>query len=259
MASAIQGWLVLLCSLGFVGVSLWLVILGRGGTGPIAAMIFFGACAAVGAWMISSRRRILRQGEDRSLEVSVTGGVPIPVDRRRMVATSAGLVVFGLALAATGGPIGDEFVSACLVIAGFGALIGVLLVFGWRRGFALVFTPAGLRCETPKLAYLVAWDRVEAISLQSMNNTPVIILCVDEPAALASAAEVRRGDPGRVRAKLARSLEKSRRWFGGDLMISPSAYGLDPVFLLRALERYAGDPAARASLREKAAVGSGAG
>jgi len=259
MASALQGWLVLLISLGFVGVSLWLVIIGRGGTGPIATMTFFGACAAVAVWMISSRRRILRQGADPSLEVSVRGGVPIPVDRRRMVAISAGLIIFGLVLAATGGPIGDDFVTVSLLIAGFGGLVGVLLAFGWRRGIALVFTPAGLRFQTPALAYLAAWGSIEEVSLRSMNSTPVIFLRISDPAALADAAEVRRGDPVRARAKLARRLEQSRGWFGGDLMIAPSNYGLDAIVLLRALERYADDPTARAELTEQAAVRGSAG
>jgi len=93
-------------------------------------MNFFGARAAVAVSMIASRRRILRQGSDPNLKVNMTGGVPIPVDRRRMVAGSVGLVIFGLVLAATGRPIGDDFVTVSPVLAGFGGLVSVFLALG---------------------------------------------------------------------------------------------------------------------------------
>lgn len=249
----VQDWLLLAVSLSFVTASVWLLLIGKGGTAPLAALAFFGACAAVAGWLILGKRRAHRLRSDPRFAVAVTGGVPIVADRRKVFTVSGGLLAFGLFLAATGAPIGTRFVVVSLVIAAFGGASLVALALGWRRGYSLTFTPVGLQLRSPSLVYLARWDAI-AVGLATVNDQPIVAVLLHEPSRLIADAEVVKGDPVRARAKLARQLERSMGWLGAHLTIAGSAYGIDTLVLLRAMERYVAEPHARAELEPRGAL-----
>lgn len=258
MVGRLRDWYLLVGSLAFVALGILFLIRGDDDTAPLATIAVFGACAGVAVHQLRGQRKLERQASDPSLTVAVVGGAPIEVDRRRLVLAMVGLLAFGLFLAATGGPLGEGFVAVSLLVAGFAAVALVALAFGWRRGFALIFTREGIVFESPRLVYEVAWSAIIGVELTTINEQPVITLFVADPHALAASAEVRRGEPARAQARLARDLDRSFEWFGAHLVIAPSTYGVDAVVLLRAIERYVGEPGVRGELVPRRSIAGAA-
>ncbi len=245
-----RDWLLLLVSAAFTvaGLALWLA--GRG-SGGLAAAIFFGACTGVAVWILRSKATAGRQALDPGLEVRVGEGFGevIVGSRRRQWAAGVGLVVFGAALAWTGGPIGQGFVAVSWILAGCGAALLVALGLGFRAGHALVFAREALWIGG-RDRYPLHWDNIAGAEVFELQSNLLVRVHLHAPARAVDAAEGREGVAGRV----ARAMATTQAMIGAPVMIHPGFFGVDPVVLVRALERYATSPGAREELRPRAAI-----
>jgi hypothetical protein len=244
-----RDWLLLAGSLAFVAMGVLLVAVGRGGAVGVACVLFFGACAAIAAAEIVRKRRAARQDEDPSLVVRFEPGQTLRADARRIGVVSGGLAGFGALLAILGRDLGAGFVIACglLALLGAGGLLALALGYTGRSG--LRFTADALWVEQRGARYPVLWDSIVAVDLTAVNDQPIVRITV------ASVEELlARVEPTEAARTVARAIGWNRGLCGADLTFAPRAFGVDEVVLLRAVERYAGDPAARAELREKPAL-----
>lgn len=249
MGPGARDWLLLAISLAFVAMGAVLVVAGRGGAVGAICVLFFGACAAIGAAEIVRKRRAARQDADPSLVARFEPELPLRADRRGLAVRLGGLAVFGALLAILGRELGGGFVilSGLLALLGAGGLVALAL--GYTGGSALRFTAEALEVEQRGASYSVPWDSIVAIDLASIHDQPLVRISV------ASVEELLAGvEPPAGARTVARAIGWNRGLCGADLTFMPRAFGVDEVVLLRALERYVGDPAARAELREKPAL-----
>lgn len=253
MGPGARDWLLLAISLVFVAMGAVLVVAGRGAVGA-TCVLFFGACAAVAAAEIVRKRRAARQDADPSLVARFEPGQPLRADRRGLGVRLGGLAVFGALLAIVGRALGDGFVILCGLLALLGAGGLVALALGYTGGSTLRFTAEALEVAQRGASYSVPWDSIVAVDLAAINDQPLVritVASVDELLA--------RVEPPAAARTVARAIGWNRGLCGADLTVVPRAFGVDEVVLLRALERYIGDPAARAELRESPALDGDAG
>lgn len=236
-------WALLVVSLVFVAMGLVLLFAGVDLRLALLCILFFGACAAVAVDTLARKRRAARQLGDPGLEVRMAGGRAIRADARRPAWIAAGLVGFGGLGAAIGGGLGGGFVALCglMGLLGLGVLAAIGLGLTWRS--SLCFTPEALWVSTGRLRYPVPWDSIVTVDLAEAYEQPVVRIVVADVDALTAAVR-----PPAAAVRLAKAIGWNRGLYGADLVVMPRAYGLDEVVLLRAVARYAGEPAARAEL-----------
>lgn len=250
MGPKARDWLLLAGSLAFVATGALLVAVGRGGAVGVVCVLFFGSCAAIAAAEIVRKRRAARQDEDPSLVVRFEPGRTLRADARGLVVRLGALAGGGALLAILGRELGTGFVIGCGLLALLGAGGLVALALGYTGRLALRFTADALWVEHRGVRYPVSWDSIVAVDLAAIHDQPIVRITVADVDALLARVE----PPGAART-VARAIGWNRGLCGGDLTFVPRAFGVDEVVLLRAVERYAGDPAARAELREKPGLG----
>lgn len=249
MGPGLRDWALLAVSLAFVAMAVVLLLAGREPRTALICLLFFGACAAVGGDSIARKRRAARQLGDPGLAVHIEAGQEIRADARRPAWVSAGLVGFGALGVTIGGGLGVGFVVCCALMGllGLGALAAMGLGYTWRS--SLRFEAEALWVSTGRLSYPVPWDSIVAVDLAELHEQPVVRITVADADALLAAVL-----PAAAAGRLARMIGWSRGLYGADVVVMPRAYGIDEAVLLRAIARYAGEPAARAELVERAAL-----
>lgn len=246
MGPGLRDWGLLGISLAFVAMGAMIVGSGRDGAIGAVCLLFFGACAAVAAAEIVRKLRAARQLGDPSLEVRFEPGQQLRADARRIGVACGGLAVFGALLAVLGRELGGWFVGACglLGLLGVGGLVALAL--GYTGRASLRFTADALWVGSGRAEYPVLWDSIVAVELGAIHEQPVLRIVVADVEALLGRVE----PPSEVR-RVARAIGWNRGLCGADVAIMPRVYGIDEVVLLRAVGRYAGEPAARAELDER--------
>lgn len=244
----IRDWLLLVGSLAFTLAGVALVVFGEAGGPGVATVLFFGCCTVVAVTLI---RQKLAAGDPRAgadLLARLQAGEALVPRRARRFYGAAAILGLGLALMATGGAIGPEFmaVSAAMAIGGAGLLVALLL--GWQAGLSTRFIREGLEFSTPTVRYVVPWTAVVSADLAELHGNPIVRLRLGDVEAVVATVVPLRGDTAAQQAKLRRSFAASMRWVGFHLMFMPAAYGVDPVALFEALRRYLGDATLRAEL-----------
>ncbi|MCB9659917.1 MAG: hypothetical protein R3B40_13305 [Polyangiales bacterium] len=217
--------------------------------GLLAVGAFFGACTVVAIKILVDRRRAHQTRLRAPGASAMPGQVPIVPNRRRVVGVALGIAALGAFMAVTGASVGRAFVIMSVLLATLGLALLVASALG-RGAPTLTFTPLGLRVENRVLTFLVPWDEVY-IRLYVLREQDFIALTLKRPEETARNADVRRGDAARERAKLDLRFRRTRKWAGDDFHIAPAAYDVDMETMLRALQRYATDPAARAELAHR--------
>ncbi len=239
----IRDWALLVISLAFVAAGLLIVAERPQEAIGWTSVLFFGGCAAIAVWSLRAKRRAARQAEDPTLLARFDAGAELRPDLRRIRAISGGLALFGVAVALVGRGLGSGFVLASLGLALLGVAALAASLLGLTGRGSLRCAPEGLWIGARGYRYRVGWDNVAGLDVGEVHSQPILrIWARDLEAVLASC------EPAAERARLARALGWSRGLVGCDVSLMPRAFGVDEVVLLRALERYVADPAARAEL-----------
>lgn len=243
MGPTVRDWALLAVSLAFVAAGLLLLFVGREPRLALLCLLFFGACAVVFVGVIARKRRAARQAADPRLVPEIPGGRTIRADRGRIVRSGVGLVGAAIVGAALGSELGTAFVVLCglLGLLGLGGLAAVGLGYTGRTWLRL--EPAALWVSDGRCAHPIAWDNICTVDLIETDAQPIVRIRVADAQALVAAAE-----PRRAAGRVARSIGWCRGLYDADVVLLPRALGLDEQALLRAVARYAGDPAARAGL-----------
>jgi hypothetical protein len=224
--------------------------LGRGEVGlGVGALGMFGTALVFFVGVAIGRART-RRALDGSGTVEVAP-VRIPQDRGRL----AGLFLLTAVIGGTflfafhdrgALPLALGGIVAGGGVLGLGGVAVGRLGSGWIR-----FCPEGLEVGTPGLVYVVPWDDMLGAGLGELSHNPVVTLSLRSLDGLL--ASVR---PPEKRASLAGKLAQSVEFVGFPLVVQPRAYGLEPAWLLKAIDRYARDRAARAELVDPARIGA---
>lgn len=244
----LRDWLLLVIGSTFTLTGVGLVIAGKGGGAAIPATLFFGACTVVAIRLLRDKLGAGAPAAARELLTRLQAGEAlVPLRGRKFVAAGT-LLGLGLALLATGGAIGPQFmaVSGALAIGGAGLLTALLL--GWQAGHATRFTREGLVMDTPTSRYLAPWTAIAAIDLAELNSSAVVRLRFVDPAAVVATLTARRGPVAVQRKRLERSFAWSMRFADCHLMFIPAGLDVDPVALFEALRRYLGEAGLRDEL-----------
>lgn len=254
-----RDWLLLALSLAFTLVGGWLLLVGKGGDGIVAATLFFGVCLAAAIKLIADKLRAGDPTAGRELLARLQAGEALAPSRGRKLVAAGALCGLGLALLATGRALGPEFmaISGALAIGGAGLLTAILL--GWRADQAVRLAREGLVFTTPATRYTAPWSAFVAAELGEMHGNPVVRMRIGDLDAVVATLVARRGRREVHAARLRRSMDWSMRLTGCHVMFMPSALGVDPVALFEALHRYLGDAALRAELPAASAAGVTAG
>lgn len=238
-------WAVLVVSTAFVVIGVLAFADGR--DEAVAIVAFFGTCAAVAAGTIVRKRRYARL---HLISVEIVGGTPIRPTRSRVALLGATFLGLGLVLFAYS-PSAPFVVKLCIfVMIAAGALLLLALLTGLLPVGFLQFDPHGLTIGERRHVLTLPWDSIAAVAPGEVHDNPVLLLWVRDLDTIL----VR---PPAARPRVTAGLRSSLSWFGAHLMIHTWQYGIELPFLVKAIERYAGDPSAREGLAVARLLGKG--
>jgi len=113
------------------------------------------------------------------------------------------------------------------------------------------FDPVGITIGLRGWSYRVPWQRVVRMAGGEYHSHPVLLLWLDDLNGV-------QADPPERHQKAVERLRSNETWVGAHVMLITDQYDdLELPVLLKALERYLGDPAARAELRPRAGLAQG--
>ncbi|WP_341677919.1 hypothetical protein [Niveibacterium sp. SC-1] len=233
----------LLVAISAIFVVIGCILLPRDPDAGIVALAMFGPCLVFFAYAILRRHRRKRV----PLQAQVLGGTPLRPLRGRLLMLGLGMLVLGTVLATHGAGAGRVFVWLTGFVAGFGAVLSVLVLLRVLPAGYVQFDPDALVIGTRRDTVRVPWSAISGMAETELHHNPVVLIWVGDPAALNVQPESR---TARVLARMT----SSRNWLGADFAIMCSQYGIDSTVLLVALGRYAAEPAARAELAPRARV-----
>ncbi len=241
----LRDWALLLVSFGFTaaGAALWWS--GRDPGPAMATTAFFGLCLAVAVGNVMEKRALRRFAAAERVEI--TGGVPIPMRRGRLLGLGVTLIAVGGMMVAGGGSFGVVYQAVASLLPLTGAILTGGVLLGRFGRDSLCFEPAGLRLAGRGWSMLVHWDNVGAVDVAEPSDNPEVRLVVRDADRLLGTLEATK-DPVATRARLVRRLERTRTWQGCDWTILPVHFGLNAALLSKAIHGYAADPVSRARL-----------
>lgn len=237
MAPRARLWLLLAGSLGFVVLGLALLVSDwRLGVGTLG---FFGACAAVFGWQLRAR------GDERSAPtlLDLRGGKVLSAAAgQRAAFLVAGLVAsVSTQVFSFGRDPLIWWLGGAMTVAASVAL--VLQAFGVPARTALRFSPEGLHFVSGAAPCLLAFDNVARIQRAEWNGHVLVALQPLDLGALLLTVEEGQ------RAAAAKQFRRSVDFVGAPLVLWPGKLQVNAGALMRSLERYVRDPAAREELR----------
>jgi hypothetical protein len=206
----------------------------------IVTITFFGLCTWGFAAVIIRKLRLRRP---RPLQVEIVGGVPI---RPRIY-----YLVIG-ALTGLGAVIivfGREYPSLFWYIGWLLAIAGCAILFGLAIGRSpigyLQFDPSGITVSRGAWTYTIPWEGISSISVSELTDLAAVLLISLHHDDVVSV------HPAKRKRSLTRHFARNRRRVGVPVWIVPERYGMDPLLLFQALERYRTSPSARAELSRR--------
>jgi len=214
----------------------------------VGALVLTGLMSAVFAFRIIWK---LRRRRAPPAPAKLSGGVPIGPSRTRQFFWGIITVGFGVVTIWFGGDWhyrGLPLQPFGWPLAGFG-IVGLVMIATGRMDIGhLQFDPPGLTIATGSWSYMIPWDNISRMKIIEWRHSPV--LRRSTPVLLIGlrrrdAVEI---DPLERTPEVMKHLEKNAARFGAPVVIYASIYRLDLPPVVRALERYVRDPAARAEL-----------
>ncbi len=226
---------------------LWVVALFLTLTGSlregVPALIFASSCLIVFVARIRAAART-RAALATSGSVCGVGGAKLRASRTRAMLASGMFVAIGVSFSWEFAPQGVWPAAIGWVSVAFG-------LTGWAMGLArgkdggawIMLSPTGLAMGNRKGSYTVPWDDIAGARIGEFYRQPYVFLEV--PNLARTLASV---DPPSVRDATARSFSTSAGMTGFPIAVQPSLFGVEPVWFVRAVKRYATEPEARAEL-----------
>ena len=210
-----------------------------------AVFNFFGACTAVGVWVILRKRRIRIHAAVK--DVKMPGFTPLRARRSSRVAWTARIAAVGFGMWATGSAFGTVVVAIGAGLAVLGTLLSIGIVLDVLPGPYLQFEPAGLRMGQRRYSFLIEWENMARVAPVEMHSHDHLLVEVHDIDRLHATLH-----PGPVASdRLAKLIRSNRTWFGADVAIMTMQYGTDVALLGRAVARYAGNPGCRGELEPR--------
>ena len=219
-----------------------LIALVEGERAGFAVFSFFGACTAVGIWVILRKQRI--QVHAALEEVKMPGFIPLRARRSSRLAWTVRIAAVGFGMWATGSAFGMAVVAIGAGLAVLGTLLSVLILLDVLPRPFLQFEPAGLRLGQPRYSFLVEWENAARVAPVEMHGHDHLLIDVHDIDRLH--ATLRPGPEASER--LAKLIRSNRQWFGADIAIMAMQHGSDVALLGKAIARYVGDPGSRGEL-----------
>ncbi len=199
--------------------------------------VFVAVCTAVFAFQIARRAR--ERKSELVKNVSIAGGVPIPMRLGRALLPAAAFVALApLAFANV-----PWAVRICGAVAGLGGAAAIVAVLAGATRQSLQFDPEGLRIAYRSWSCVVRWDDVAAVRLGEIYRNRFAAVDLRDDRAILD---------GPHRRRVEKMLRQNRRWYGCDVWIPAGAYGLDAVLFVKTIHRYVSDREARAELQQRA-------
>ncbi len=241
---SLKDWALLAVAVAFVVCGLLIVTANR--DVGIVTIAFFGPCAALAANTIMRKRRFRRL---RPLRAEIVGGVPIRLSRAVFLTYSLTFMTMGVVLVLFGRSYGPVFWA----IAWGLAIIGCVLLLGFLSGRLangyVQFDPEGITIGRRRWAYTVPWDDIERVGAGDVSNNPAVFIWLRDFNAV-------RVHPAEYRNRALKQLASNALWVGAPIMLLTSQYRIDLPLLMKALERYLGDPSSRGELAPRRTIAS---
>lgn len=234
--SNISSWIVATISITFTLIGL--VMLPSDRDNGIVVAAFFGACTTVSAGWIARRRR---ESNMEVGEVSMLGKVTLRPSRFRGAALGAGLLALGIVLLAFGQRMPPLVQGTSWLITGSGCLLLAGVASGRLPNQYLEFRPNGFLLGSRGRQVLLPWDEISEVRGGEFSHNPALFLW------LRNLGRCEVTPPDNLPAFLA-GVQRSRSWYGADIMLLTTHYPIDLPVLAAAIERYRNDPNARREL-----------
>ncbi|MBN1961854.1 MAG: hypothetical protein JW841_12990 [Deltaproteobacteria bacterium] len=250
--ATLRDWFILVVGIIAVIVGLFIAIY-AGDKSGFAIAAFFAGVAAVGGWRILNGRRLRTSMQADKIEV--IGGVPLKPNRKLPIVTAIGFLIIGIIGVLAGHSIGIMFVILTGIIAFFSLLFLVLLLARvLPRNHYLIFEANGLRFGRKHYSFLIEWENIAGLNAAHLNGNDVLLFVVADIEALISSIQCT-GSKEDLAQKIKKQIKNNQIWLGGDIAITPAAYGADIALFLRAIERYLTDKRAREFLKKQERIG----
>jgi hypothetical protein len=240
---------LLVVSLIFVAMGLFLLVVGKDWRMAVGCVGFFGACAFVFAVQISDERRETRWREVDG-NIAFAGPVELRESRARawmpiVVVSLVGVcsLLFGYERN------GLMLAIGALLVAG-APILAVLMMLGVIGRDAITIDDTGLRFTRRRQVFHVGWNDIAGIRTGAWNGHVLVFLAVHDVDKVAATANDHA-------ARLRKQMMQSVALMGAPLMIWAQRMGVDGEPLARSLARYVGDPRARAELRRNPQLQTG--
>jgi hypothetical protein len=186
----------------------------------------------------------LRRRRGPPAPTKLSGGVPIGPSRTMMFVLCVITVGLGVVTVWFGGDWhyrGLSLQPFGWPLAAFG-IVGLVMVATGRLDIGrLQFDPPGITIKSGSWSYMIPWDNISRMKIIEWHRAPVLLIGLRRWDAV-------KIDPLERTPEVMKHLEKSAARFGAPVVVYASIYRLDLPPLVRALERYVRDPAARAEL-----------
>ena len=204
----------------------------------IVTLAMFGSCTAVFAAQILSKYRFRKF---TATAVEVAGGVPIRPRRGLGWLMGSWMLALGVILIV----FGASYPAPFRWLAGFVAVVGVVLLIatalGLFPGGYLQFDPDALTIGQRRWSARIPWDAIGSVHEGEFSGNPILLIAVNDVAALAIS-------PPDARTAAYKSMAKSAAMFGAEFAIMTTHYGIDLPVLAAAVTHYARDAEARRTL-----------
>jgi hypothetical protein len=178
-----------------------------------------------------------------AVKVEITGGVPIRPSCVTSLVIYGTMTVTGMIWITVGRSLEPIFWFGWIpAVVGSCYLLG--LAVGWLPVGYVQFDPEGITIARRRFAYTVPWDAIAGLSAREFDPRPTLrIYPRDLDLVIAR--------PAQRKPQVLKHLVRSSKWFGAPIRLFTSAYGLDLPLLMKALERYVADHAARDELSRR--------
>jgi hypothetical protein len=235
----LQDWMLL--TIGILFVAAGLIILPSNRDVGVVTIALSGPCAALS---IATILRKLRFRGAAPLKVELVGGVPIRPSRLGAATYGVAIATIGIILIVFGRSYGLMFWCLAWFIAFIGSsmLLGVavgLLPVGYIR-----FDPAGITLAQGRWAYTVPWEAIYQLSGGEYHGNPALGIWLYD-------FDLITVQPTASRDRVLRHFAQNQVWFGAPIVLFTSRYRMELPLLMKAMQRYMMDTAARAELSRR--------
>lgn len=238
MSSRLRLGLLLGVSVLFLVMGLVVAALGDWRLG-LGNAIFFGLAAAVFAYQL----RELSRFEGPAQLLTLRGGVPLHISPQRRAFFT--VVVFGAGASSV--LMGFQrnqllfWLGVALMVAA--VVVGVLMLLGVPKRQSLMFTPAGIHFLGGGAPCVLHFDNLAQLQAAEWNGHLIVLLQPVNLAALLLTV------PEAQRDAAAKKFGQSLAYMRAPLTIWASQFGLEAKSLMKTIERYVREPAARSELK----------